>query len=90
MESLHILVFGTVQGVFFRSETKNLADQLGLVGWVKNNKDSSVEIIASGERKTLEKLLEWCYRGPVGAKVTEIEFSWVETKEKFEGFKIII
>jgi acylphosphatase len=90
MGSLYILVFGTVQGVFFRSETQNLAKKLGLVGWVKNNKDGSVEIMASGERKTLEKLLEWCYHGPAGAKVTEIEFRWMEFEEKFDEFKIII
>ena len=43
---LHVIVFGIVQGVFFRANTKEQADHLDITGWVKNRTDGGVEIIA--------------------------------------------
>jgi acylphosphatase len=65
-----------VQGVFFRAGTADEAKKLGLRGWVRNNPDGSVEIVAEGARTQLEKLLEWCIHGPEGAKVSGIEYDW--------------
>ena len=73
---LHIVVSGQVQGVFFRAGTVNEAKKLGLLGWVRNNTDGSVEIVAEGARSQLEKLLEWCVHGPEGADVSDIEYDW--------------
>ncbi|MFH1520897.1 MAG: acylphosphatase [Candidatus Micrarchaeota archaeon] len=87
--TLHIKVFGRVQGVFFRIETTNLALKLGLYGWVKNIADGSVEILAEGDHKSLEKLLEWCYYGPAEAEVKELEYIWGESKNNLTKFSII-
>ncbi|MFH1785315.1 MAG: acylphosphatase [Candidatus Micrarchaeota archaeon] len=88
-QTIIIQVFGHVQGVFFRANTQTMALKLGLTGWVKNREDGSVEIMAQGDRQGLEKLLEWCYHGPSGADVSELEYAWIESEEKFKGFVII-
>jgi len=86
---IHILVFGDVQGVFFRAGTVSEAKRLGLTGWVRNNPDGSVELVAQGGRPQLEKLLEWCAHGPEGASVSKIEHGWtdklVDKKERKES-----
>jgi acylphosphatase len=76
---IHILVFGDVQGVFFRAGTVSEAKRLGLTGWVRNNPDGSVEMIAQGGREQLQKLLEWCAHGPAGASVSRVEHEWIGT-----------
>ena len=55
----HIRIYGQVQGVFFRSYAKEVADRLGLVGWVKNNPDGSVETVAEGSKEKLEEFVKW-------------------------------
>ena len=51
MKGLHLLIFGTVQGVFFRKSTQQKALALGLVGWVRNRKEGTVEVYAEGEEE---------------------------------------
>ncbi len=53
-KQVHILVSGRVQGVFFRSRSKEKAEELGVTGWVRNTPDGRVEIIAQAEQETLE------------------------------------
>lgn len=86
---VHIRIYGQVQGVFFRSGAKEEADKLGLVGWVRNNRDGSVEIMASGEKRALEKFLVWCKKGPPFAKVENIEVDWQDREEDFDRFDIL-
>jgi len=85
---LHVFVFGRVQGVFFRANTRDEALRLGLTGWVRNVRDGSVEILVEGEKETLEELLEWCSHGPVSASVSKVEHEWLENKDEFQGFRI--
>ncbi len=82
---VHILVFGDVQGVFFRTGTAGEARKLGLKGWVRNNPDGSVELVAEGERTQLQKLLEWCSHGPAGASVSKVEHEWIEGSDAKTG-----
>ena len=49
-------IFGAVQGVFYRAWTMQQAQMLGVTGWVRNRRDGSVEILASGTAATLEQL----------------------------------
>jgi acylphosphatase len=83
-----INIYGQVQGVFFRSETQKKAVELGLTGWVKNNFDGSVEILAEGEKDSLEKIVEWCYEGSDRAKVEKIDYNWLDYMGEFNDFKI--
>jgi len=85
---LHIRIFGTVQGVFFRANTRDVAIRLGLTGYVRNIPDGSVEAVAEGPKDKLEEFLEWCKKGPAGATVEKTDFEFSEEKE-FEDFKIL-
>ncbi len=86
---VRIIVSGYVQGVFFRHSAKQQAEQLDLVGWVKNNPDGSVEALAQGEKKALDDFINWCKKGPSFAKVEKIEVKWNEKSENYDQFEII-
>jgi len=60
-----------VQGVFFRASTKEMADTIGIKGWVKNESDSSVLIWAEGTVDQLNQFLAWVEKGPPHARVSE-------------------
>jgi acylphosphatase len=64
MQAVHMHVTGRVQGVGFRYMTKNLADQLKITGWVKNNFDGSVEIEAQGDELILKEFIEGVKASP--------------------------
>mgnify|MGYP003630980859 CR=1 FL=1 len=66
-------VRGRVQGVFYRGWTVERARALGLDGWVRNRRDGSVEILASGPVEAIEMLIEQCRAGPPAAHVTDID-----------------
>jgi len=85
---VNIFVSGLVQGVFFRSETKNRAEEFGLFGWVRNLTDGRVEILAEGDKEKLEKLVEWAKKGPEIAGVDGFQVEWQEYKGEFKDFKI--
>jgi len=87
-KSIHILISGRVQGVFFRYSARQRAEELGLTGYARNLYDGRVEIIAQGEETGLKSLLAWAYRGPSGASVDEVEISWVPIKNSFPSFTI--
>ncbi|MGD9379537.1 MAG: acylphosphatase [candidate division WOR-3 bacterium] len=69
----HLYVSGIVQGVFFRAHTTKVARSLGLNGWVKNLVDGRVEIVAEGTRQDVDKLIQWCQKGPPAAAVEGVE-----------------
>lgn len=89
MNTVNIRVFGNVQGVFFRKSTKDMADELGVSGWVRNESDGTVEIMATGDKKALDKLISWSKNGPPLAKVKKVDADWIAEVEEFEDFDII-
>lgn len=87
--ALHALVRGRVQGVFFRAFVRQKAQELGLLGFVRNLEDArTVEVQAEGERKQLEQLLEALRTGPPGARVEGVEANWDEPAGSYRGFEI--
>jgi acylphosphatase len=66
-------ITGRVQGVWYRGSTSERAYQLGLVGWVKNLRDGSVELEAEGPQGAVDALIAWCWDGPPGARVVDIQ-----------------
>lgn len=86
---LHIKVYGKVQGVFFRVETRRKAQELGISGNVQNVENGSVEILAMGSEKDLKELLDWCYNGPTGARVEKVEYEWIISEKTFDKFEIV-
>jgi acylphosphatase len=88
MKHINIKITGKVQGVFFRASTKAVADQIGVKGFVKNEKDGSVYVEAEGLATFLDMFLEWCHHGPDKAIVEKIEVTEGELKN-FNNFEVI-
>lgn len=86
---IEIKITGQVQGVFFRQAAKEVANTLGLTGWVKNEPDGSVRIVAEGEEEKLQKFAEWCKTGTEYARVENVTVTWQNTIEKLIDFIII-
>lgn len=86
---MHVFISGLVQGVFFRWNTKKMADKLKLSGWVRNLSDGRVEAIFEGDKESIEKMIEWCKKGPPEAIVEKVEIIWEEYKGEYKGFKIV-
>jgi|TARA_B100001971_G_C18122146_1_gene500024 acylphosphatase len=88
MKRIHIIVKGSVQGVFFRSNTKETAIKLGLKGYVKNLDGGSVEIVAEGNEDEINELIEFCKKGPGSAQVEDVEIEFEKPKIEFKSFEI--
>jgi len=84
----HVYVSGMVQGVFFRYETQALAEEIGVRGWVRNTPDGKVEAVFEGEREKVEQMLDFCRKGPPGARVIDVEVKWEPYKGEFSTFNI--
>ncbi len=81
-------IYGRVQKVFFRDSTRRKAKKLNLTGWVINESNRTVKIVAEGEEKNLKEFIDWCYNGPMLARVDKIDIDWKEATGQFENFKI--
>jgi acylphosphatase len=84
-------VAGRVQGVFYRQSTKEKAQSLGIVGWVRNQDDGSVALEALGPRDAVERLIAWCRQGPPSARVDSIDVEWLDAAndESCGTFRIV-
>ncbi len=88
MPTVHLLIKGEVQGVFYRATAKEIADKLRVTGWIKNKWDGNVEALATGDEESLQKFIEWCRQGPKKAEVTDV----IVTKKEettFNNFSVI-
>ena len=83
----NICVEGKVQGVYFRANTKKIAEELGVKGFVKNQPDGSVYIEAEADEGTLKKFLDWVKVGPPAANVKNVAIEEAEPKN-FQNFII--
>lgn len=84
----HYFVSGKVQGVWFRAETQNTAQSLGVSGWVRNLPDGRVEVMAAGSPQLVEQLEAWLRHGPERARVDELiieDLPW----QLYAGFEIL-
>lgn len=81
-------ISGYVTGVFFRAHIQDLALRLGVRGWVRNTSDGRVEAVFEGEREAVERMIEFCKRGPPGARVSDVKVSWQDFRGEFKGFGI--
>lgn len=84
----HVYIDGNVQGVLFRYHTYELAQRLGVRGWVRNNPDGRVEAVFEGEKEAVKQMLDFCHRGPPMARVTDVEVKWEPHRGEFPEFEI--
>src|SRR6266566_442288 len=88
MERLHAVIRGDVQGVGFRYFVLRKAQQLGLRGWVRNNDDGTVELVAEGARQDLEQLKRAVGEGPRMARVDRVDTRWQSATGNLDGFDL--
>jgi acylphosphatase len=82
-----VVIRGHVQGVFFRGSVERLAHRSGVTGWVQNRPGGAVEAVFEGEPDDVERLVDFCRRGPRGARVDGVEVS-EEEPEGLRGFEV--
>lgn len=86
----HLLIHGRVQGVGYRQSLAATAGALGLLGWVRNRRNGSVEALLEGRAERVEALTQWAQRGPPEARVDRIDRidQPAGEEEALAGFKI--
>ena len=84
----HVVVSGKVQGVCFRMETKRVAESYSVSGWVRNNRNGTVEAVFEGEKDDIASVIEWCKKGPSHSKVSRVDITEENYTGKFRGFDI--
>ena len=82
-----MVVSGDVQGVGFRYAARSRAASLGVAGWVGNEWDGTVRAVFEGRRDAVESMVEWCRRGPSGARVDDVQTAW-EYPRGEDGFAV--
>lgn len=83
-------VFGKVQGVAYRTYVQESATQLGIVGYVKNLSDGSVEVVAQGMPDTLKEFVEYLHEGSLMSKVESVAVDWRTVKRYFDEFSLLL
>jgi acylphosphatase len=81
-------VRGRVQGVGFRAYSAREARRLGVDGWVRNEFDGDVTVVAEGEDSAVEAFLDWLHHGPPGARVVSVDADWSAPAGDLAGFEI--
>jgi acylphosphatase len=80
-------IYGRVQGVAYRANTEETANEYGLDGWIVNRDDGRVEAVFEGDRETVEEIIDWCQTGSQRANVDRVEVEY-EEPEGTRGFHV--
>lgn len=88
MRRARAIVTGRVQGVSYRASTANEARRIGVVGWVRNRDDGSVELEVEGPDDRVAALLAWCEQGPPAARVERVAVEELAPLGSERGFGI--
>ena len=84
----HVIISGRVQGVFFRVETQRAAQRSGVLGWVRNRPDGTVEAVFEGSQESVDAILQWCQEGSNLAIVENVDVSWQDFTGELSRFDI--
>ena len=89
LASVQAIVYGYVQGVFFRAFVSRRASELGLTGYVRNLPGGeAVEVLAEGQRKQLQELISYLKVGPPGAIIDKVDANWSQYTGNYSRFSI--
>lgn len=89
MVELQATIAGKVQGVRFRDYVQKVAGEIGVVGFVRNNPDGTVYVLAQGEPDLLKSLVEYLYEGSVLSLVDTVSVDWATVRDPYSDFSII-
>jgi len=88
MIRVRLTISGDVQGVFFRAHTQEKAKELGVTGWVANEADGTVAVVAEGPENKINDLADWCHGGPSTSQVKKVKIEQAPYMAEFEDFNI--
>ncbi|WP_435154036.1 acylphosphatase [Haladaptatus sp. DFWS20] len=83
----HVFVSGRVQGVYYRANTRDTAQEKDIDGWVQNLSDGRVEAVFEGTKSAVDEMVEWCHTGSPAADVDDVEVEYSDSKGE-DGFRI--
>ena len=86
---VRVTIEGKVQGVWFRAWTKEQADRRGLLGWVRNCHDGSVETTFDGSPQEVEAMIRACWDGPPTARVQAVRVEPIPAFLPLAGFDVL-
>ncbi len=87
VERRRVVVYGHVQGVFFRDSVRRRALEAGVAGWVCNRRDGTVEAVFEGAPDAVARLIRFCETGPRHADVARVEVA-EEAVAGLRGFQV--
>jgi acylphosphatase len=87
-KTIHAVIEGRVQGVYFRDCTRREAEKLGLCGWVRNLPNGAVEALIIGENDSVDQMVTWLHRGSPKAIVSRVITTERAGTEEFSEFAI--
>ena len=85
---MHAVVTGKVQAVAYRTYVQSSADELGLVGYVENHPDGTVEVVAQGDPTTLKEFVEFLHEGSLLSEVEAVAVEWQSVEKPYDEFSI--
>jgi acylphosphatase len=86
--TVHLIISGKVQGVYFRKHTQDISLQNNVYGWVKNLLNGDVECVLEGLKSNVDKVIRWCHQGPPNSRVDNVEIKCEAFTGNFTDFKI--
>ena len=87
LRTLRLVAHGRVQGVWFREGMRQAAEGLGVVGWVRNRRDGTVEAVVQGPPAAVEAIVAWARQGPEGAEVERLDVAETRGEADFAAFE---
>lgn len=88
MIEMQAIVSGKVQAVAYRTYVQSSADELGLVGYVQNRSDGTVEVVAQGDPATLKDFVEYLHEGSLLSVVEAVAVEWQSVEKVYDEFSI--
>lgn len=81
----HLMIFGRVQGVYFRESLRQQAEMRRVSGWVRNRREGAVEAMLQGDQAAVSAVIAWCRHGPEMAAVERVDIG--DGQGEFDGFE---
>jgi len=89
MIEMQCVVSGRVQAVAYRVYVQDTATDLGIVGYVRNLPDGSVEVVAQADPSMLKDFVEYLHEGSLLSKVEGVAVEWRSVEKLYDEFSIL-